>query len=88
MRKSKIRKVLAGLSMVGLIAGMAGTANAEQGTSCGKGSCGSKGAGKEMSEGTAPSGSDMTSTAPSGMSAGTSEKAPAEGGSSCGKGPQ
>jgi enterochelin esterase-like enzyme len=57
MSKGKIKKVLAGLSMVGLIAGMAGTVHAE-GTGCGKGSCGS-GASKEMTEETSTPNPDM-----------------------------
>ena len=84
MSKGKIKKVLAGLSMVGLIAGMAGTVHAE-GTGCGKGSCGS-GASKEMTEGTSAANPDMKAGESADMPTTTDAKAPAEGASSCGKG--
>ena len=82
MSKNKIKKVLAGLSMVGLIAGMAGTVHAE-GSGCGKGSCGS-GAGKDITEGTSTDNPDMKTGEAAVIPAAMEEKAPAEGD----KGPQ
>jgi hypothetical protein len=79
MSKGKIKKVLAGLSMVGLIAGMAGTVHAE-GTGCGKGSCGKgscgSGAGKEMTEETSTPNPDMKTGQSADMPATMDAKAP------------